>query len=111
MLKAGSDVGVRAQEPKIPEAFKGLTIGRIVHVWIRLPVPEQPLVERPAIVTTVRCHERGIISAHVFMSPEDGLGEIVVHETGQEGRPLGADLKYKTRDDKIDWTWHWPERV
>ncbi len=98
------------EKQQAPE-FAGLTIGRIVHVWVRLPIAMQPRVERPAIITEVKCAERGIISAHVFMSPEDSTGEIFVHEAGQKGRTLGAELKHCNRDSKADWTWHWPERV
>lgn len=114
-LTAGNDVGCEPKDPKakIPEPFWGLTIGRIVHVCLILPTAEQPLVERPAIITTVKCFERGIISAHIFMSPLDPPGEIIVHQGGQEGIPLGAELHYfdHPKQPHQAWTWHWPERV
>jgi hypothetical protein len=112
VMKAGQDVGCEPEKPesKIPKPFRGLGPGRIVHVWVRLSVAEQPRVVRPAIVTEVLCHERGIVAAHVVKSPTDPPGEIIVH--GPVGpRPLGAELHHADRDRLEDWTWHWPERA
>jgi hypothetical protein len=130
-MKAGQDIGcgddnTNTKEPSAPNPFAGLTIGRIVHVCLRLPLSTQPLVERPAIITEVKCYSRGIIAAHVFMSPEDPPGEIILHYTHTEdkidryeprqvgpGRPLGAELHYHDhpRQPHEPWTWHWPERA
>ena len=123
-LKAGQDVGCGDKDPSPnpPSPFAGLSIGRIVHVCLLLPTANWPLVERPAIVTEVKCHERGIIAAHIFMSPEDPPGELILHREGNtttartfgdggDGRPVGSELHYldHPRQPHEPWTWHWPE--
>ncbi|MBT8428294.1 MAG: hypothetical protein KJN79_00130 [Gammaproteobacteria bacterium] len=112
MLKAGSDPkGAVVPEPGY-SAFRGLGVGRIVHVCLRLPVAGQPVVERPAIVTSVLCKERGIISAHIFKVPDDPPGETIVYHGDRAGEPLGAKIPYQDPGEAYEpWTWHWPERV
>jgi hypothetical protein len=114
MLKAGNEPkwkGAGNMTDK-PDEFPGLTIGRIVHVWIQLPVAELPIVERPAIVTEVLDKERGIIAAHVFKSPKDPPGEIMVQLGDNElEHPLGAELRHAVRHVQLVATWHWPERA
>lgn len=90
--------------------FSTLTMGRIVHVAIRLP-GHDAITIRPAIVTRVIRQDQGLISAHVFKDPEDPPGEVISSDPGRMARCMGAELRYSTKVPPVPWTWQWPPRV
>lgn len=96
---------------KADNPFCGLGVGRIVHVCYKLPTPGNPVVERPAIVTSVKDKDAGVVSVHVFKDPSDPPGEVFAVDSGRMARVLGTEVRYCPKDPPRPWTWHWPERV
>ena len=82
--------------------MQGLAIGRIVHVC--LPTSERV---RPAIITSVRDPEKGLIGCQIFADPLDPPGVPVDENTGLE---FGTEVPFTTEPGNPGY-WNWPPRV